>query len=171
MKRGFALLFAMFASSIMLSIGLGISNVIYKELILSSIGRESEYSFYAAESGLECALALNDSHSGLFRATATDPVPDKVNDNCAGLNITSQGEPGFSSETGIGATTTFRILLPPPDPNPNNYPALCANISVYKSLSNYIVVESRGYNTACTDIVNPRRVERSLKFRTYISTE
>src|SRR3989344_4229619 len=56
MRRGFTLLFAMIISSIVLSIGLGIFNIALKELVLSSAARESQFAFFAADTGTECAL-------------------------------------------------------------------------------------------------------------------
>jgi len=168
-RKGFALLFAMFVSSIMLSIGLGISNVIYKELILSGIGRESEYSFYTAQTGLECALYLQNVHPALFpQRMGESPVNPQSSDLCAGSMIANA-----SSIEGLeGATTTFDVIVPPPDPNPSGHKEMCAQVLVFKSASNYITVESRGYNVGCSadDLRNPRRVERSLKLRTNIVT-
>lgn len=143
LSRGFALLFAMFVSSILLSVGLGIANVIYKELILSSIGRESSYSFYNAQSGLECAMYLN--QQGRLTA-APSPLPQ-----CGGNPVFDYVQDG--------ATTTFKVTLAYDDPLPD----MCASVSVYRDPL-FIVVESRGYNT-CDD-ENPRRVERALRLRT-----
>jgi len=159
-KRAFALLFAMFVSSIMLSIGLGISNVIYKELVLSGIGRESEYSLYNAQSGLECALHLNQTDPGFF-ATASGQGSGTPGSTCDGAAVTGIS---YNVDPTAGATTTFQFNIQYLPPNPQ----MCAQVEVFKSANNYMTVESRGYNTPCTDLVNPRRVERSLKLRTNI---
>jgi len=167
-QRAFALLFAMFVASIMLSIGLGISNVIYKELILSSIGRESEFSLYTAQTGLECALYIEGKHPALFPRQSGDlPIPALLEDDkCAGQKINTMGD--LQAEAlATGATTTFNIMISYTGANVNNYPPMCAKVSVYKSASNYMRVESRGYNTC--DTTNSRRVERSLKLRTNIT--
>lgn len=55
-QKGFVILFTVLISSIILMIGLGIFSIAFRETILSSTARESIYSLYAADSGIECAL-------------------------------------------------------------------------------------------------------------------
>jgi hypothetical protein len=55
-QAGFTLFVALIVSSLLLSIGLSLSNIILKQLIFSGSGRESQIAFYAADSGAECAL-------------------------------------------------------------------------------------------------------------------
>jgi hypothetical protein len=55
-KGGFALLFSVLVSSLLLTIGLSIFSIALKELALSTASRQSIYAFYAADSGRECAL-------------------------------------------------------------------------------------------------------------------
>jgi hypothetical protein len=55
-KKGFALLFSVLVSSLLLTIGLSIFNIALKELAISRASRQSIYAFYAADSGRECAL-------------------------------------------------------------------------------------------------------------------
>ncbi|MEI6528757.1 MAG: hypothetical protein WCO10_03785 [bacterium] len=54
--KGFALLFAVLISSLLLSIGLSIFSVALRELSLSTAARQSVYAFYAADAGRECAM-------------------------------------------------------------------------------------------------------------------
>ena len=54
-KQGFALLYALLVSSIVLSIGIVLSTIVTKQLILSSVATNSQLAFYAATSGIECA--------------------------------------------------------------------------------------------------------------------
>ena len=61
---GFTLLFAVLISSLLLTIGIAIFNITFKEVILASQARESQFSFYAADSGLECALLWDKQHPG-----------------------------------------------------------------------------------------------------------
>lgn len=53
---GSVLLLALILTAILLSIGMGISEIAMKEIKLSSIGDESGAAFYAADGGAECAL-------------------------------------------------------------------------------------------------------------------
>ncbi|KKW45527.1 MAG: hypothetical protein UY98_C0044G0005 [Candidatus Kaiserbacteria bacterium GW2011_GWA2_58_9] len=55
-QKGFTLLLAALVSSIVLALGTSIFQLAQKELTLSSIGRDSQFAFYAADSGAECAL-------------------------------------------------------------------------------------------------------------------
>lgn len=54
--RGFALLFSVLISSLLLSIGLSIFNIALKELALSTASARSVNAFYAADSGRECGI-------------------------------------------------------------------------------------------------------------------
>lgn len=52
-KKGFALLFSVLVSGLLLTIGLSILNISLKELSISTATRQSIYAFYAADSGRE----------------------------------------------------------------------------------------------------------------------
>ena len=53
-NKGFTLLLSLLVISVILSVGLGVSNIMIKELKLSGLGRESQVAFYAADAGVEC---------------------------------------------------------------------------------------------------------------------
>src|SRR3989344_7693850 len=55
-RGGYALMLSIVVSSIVLSIGISLLNIVQKELILSATGRDSQFAFYAADAGLECVL-------------------------------------------------------------------------------------------------------------------
>ena len=67
-QQGFVLLVAVVVASILLSIGIGIANFTYRELILSSTSRNSTYSFYAADTGTECAYYWDNILDNITRA-------------------------------------------------------------------------------------------------------
>ena len=144
-NRGFTLLYAVLVSSLMLSIGLAIFNITIKELLLSSAARESQFAFYAADTGIECALFW-DIQANAFAVSNTKSI------ECAGKTIESVGGAGY------GSASTFDIDL-----SPLPY---CATVSVTKqqksnSTPRRTIIESRGYNTC--DTTNPRRVERAIR--------
>lgn len=58
-ERGVALLFTVLLTSALLLVALGVANVSYKELTFSLEGRDSDAAFFAADTGVECALYLN----------------------------------------------------------------------------------------------------------------
>lgn len=55
-NNGFALLFSVLVSSLLLTIGLSIFNIALKELSISTATKQSIHAFYAAESGRQYAL-------------------------------------------------------------------------------------------------------------------
>ena len=64
-QKGFALLFAVLMSSLLLTVGLSIFSIALKELSISTSGRQSQYAFYAADSGRECALYWDKKAGGV----------------------------------------------------------------------------------------------------------
>lgn len=55
-KRGFAMLFTVLIITLILSIAIGISNLSLKQMILSSLAKDSQISFYEADTAVECGL-------------------------------------------------------------------------------------------------------------------
>lgn len=155
-RRGFALLFAVLAVSVLLSISIAILNISLREVILSSFGRESQVAFYAADTGAECALYW--SIKGAF-ATSTDsgaaagcPGPSQISINCGVFELT----PNISACDKTSAETDFSL---------NN--GVCADVIVKKKDLQQdgtvtTQIDSRGHNTCVQS--NPTYVERGLKF-------
>ena len=142
--NGFALLYAVLISSILLAIGLAIFNLTIKELLLSSLGRDSQFAFYAADTGAECALYWDFDEVDAF---ATSSPAASVNCGNKNVPVTATGGDGVYERT-------FDI-----DFSPEPY---CAVVSVTKYESPLkTIIESRGYNTC--DTANPRRVERAIR--------
>ena len=140
-KAGFAILYAVLISTILLSIGLAIFNLTIKDLQLSSLGRDSQFAFYAADTGAECAFYW-DFHGNSFATSTSSSI------ECAGIVIGDMG----GNEYGVPSTFTI-------DFSPEPY---CTIVSVTKYDSPArTVVESRGYNTCVAS--NPRRVERAIR--------
>ena len=112
-RRGFALLFAILASSVLLSIGAAIWNIAFREVLLSSFGRESQSAFYVADTAIECAFFHDFIGTDVF-ATSTDSVPGKI---CSGqtfgsFQCASQAspiQPTLSSCDARNATSTFSM--------------------------------------------------------------
>lgn len=55
-NKGFTLLYAIVVTSILLASSLSIISIALRELALTTSARESQYAFYIANTGLECAL-------------------------------------------------------------------------------------------------------------------
>jgi len=150
-QGGFILSFAVLLSSIILSVGLAVFNILSKELLISSVGRESQFSFYAADTGGECALFW-DTKQQIF-PTSSQSVVYSGPINCAGSQFhLNPPDPGVSIVgTPTAATTTFNFIS-------EDY---CANVLVAKYGDGQTKIESEGYNTC--DESSPRRIARFIR--------
>lgn len=171
-RRGFVLSFAVLVAGILLSIGLAIFTITLKELILSGSGRESQFAFYAADTGGECALYWDIKHSGFsgsvfspvtYASTTSppsygNPVAQNSGVFCSTEDITDPAS-GWNMGTGwdviysgTATTTTFDMKF-------DN--GTCATIMVIKNATGVTQIDTRGYNTCAAG--SPRRVERGLR--------
>lgn len=147
--RGFTLLIAVILTSVLLAVGLALLDVAYKQAVLASTAKQSQYAFYAADSALECALYW-DQQQGAF--AYTNPLSSIT---CGGQAI-----PVTSTVSGGMRTSIFSI----PCPGGTN-----ASVTVYKtngsvtcSVGTYkSCLYSTGYSS-CNALDN-RRIERGLK--------
>src|SRR6185369_14054407 len=164
-QKGFAMLFAVLVSSVLLAIGISIFNLTVKELLLSSSGRESQFAFYAADTGSECAFYWDFKGSSIF-ATSTDErtpspsAPDCVDSSGATQAITINN---YLARTSTSASTQFSLIIPNVNALGASAP-YCATVTVTKTLNAGVIetsIDSRGYNTCVT--TDPGRVERALK--------
>jgi len=185
-KRGFTLLFAVLVSTLVLSVGASIISIALKQIILSGSARDSQFAFYAANTGIECALYLDivgvDVSNGSATttetvfATSTDSNSPSIGQpvKCAdtsGIIIDNNDSDGIDSDGDLlpddnwnledsnnSATTTFRALL-------GDDVSYCVDVSVSKYLDGdgriKTIVNSRGYNTC--DENSKRRIERGLR--------
>lgn len=159
-EKGFAILFAVLTGSVLLSIGISIFNLTVKELILSSSGRESQFAFYAADTGAECALYWDINAFEVFATSTSNNNPNPAAQSC----VDSIGAPQVLSKEILvrmsdSASTRFSLTIPVDGGEP-----YCATIIVTKRLVNGIVateIDSRGYNTC--DVNDRTRVERALR--------
>ena len=65
-NKGFAILFAVTLSAILLAIALGASNVALKEIKFGTSTRSTNEAFFAADTGIECALINDKSTATVF---------------------------------------------------------------------------------------------------------
>lgn len=156
-SRGFTLLLATLLASLLSAIALAIFNIAQKEVVLSSIGRDSQFAFYAADAGAECALYWD------FKYNAFNPEEVYAGDppQCAGALLNEFPTPyenGFPDDepNGVGGaeTTTFWF----------ESAGYCAYVSVTKTDNpRRTDVESLGYSTKCNNVNHPRRLERAVR--------
>ena len=153
-NKGFTLVVAVVVTSMLLVIGFMLSDVAVKQLKLATSNEESQYAFFAADSGLECAKYwdLNDADLSPF-ATAT---PGSILCNHQIIKTGSQSIPPSATANSVvgggisNATSTFYLT----------YTKGCAIVTVAKKANGYTTIDSRGYNTC--DTTSPRRYERGV---------
>lgn len=168
-EKGFTLLFAVLLAVLVLAVGASVINIAMKQVILTGIGRESQFAFYAANTGVECALYWDYRDERVF-ATSTLSTPYNKSDDyisnivCGAQSIymTYEGADAniyVSDESGVDkGVSRFTIKFA----DPIQY---CSIVTVTKEKIGddpmTTTIESRGYNTC--DKGNPRRIERGLQ--------
>ncbi len=100
-QRGMTLFIAIIIMSILLFISFAVVNIAIKGTLFASSGRDSQFAFYAADAGMECALYW-DARSNVFTDTEDDSEI-----SCAGIatnpNIIRDGDE-------ILGTTTITVI-------------------------------------------------------------
>lgn len=142
-QRGFTILLAALVGSLVLALGISVFTIAQKQLILSSVGRASQFAFYAADSGAECAL-YHDMRMGAFATSA--PVATVSCDEQAAA-VTESAPNVFTFEY-----------------SHNGY---CVNVEVLKAASHpRTTISADGYSVACSDITtSARALQRTVELR------
>lgn len=166
-KKGFVLLFAVVLVSIILAISLGVSNITLKELNFSTSARATNDAFYAADTGVECALYyLRNTEANFTGQNQVFGIPTTdIITNCNGVNISlDEDEYGVYAPVGPWFFNITSIGQPP---------VACALVEVIKE-DNTTTVISRGYNVGyptdadegpnCGSNI-PNQVERVIEVR------
>ncbi len=182
-NKGFVLLFSVLVASLVLSVGMSIISIALKQVVLSGSGRESQYAFYMANTGAECAtywdlagntiIDNNGNNGKVFAAGSGVSATTDPNIKCLNMRITDDQPntcsptitiPDWCASSPNNSTynTRFRISYAP-----NDLTQRCAEVTVSKTVDGAGIVTatkitSRGYNTC--DESNPRRIERALEF-------
>lgn len=148
-KKGFAMLFTVLIVSLILSIAIGISNLTLKQTILSSLAKDSQISFYQADTAVECGMYYD----------AADAFPLGTTPGAVSGPIVC-GESQFLIDLSQSDTDYLVFLQSLSD---QSQP--CSSIVFDKKTlasSSETIVQGRGYNVCST---NPRQVQRALEVR------
>jgi Tfp pilus assembly protein PilX len=140
MQKGFTLFIAIVTTATLLLISAGVVNLALKQNLISNISKESQYAFYAADTGMECAIYWDVNNPSGVSAFAIDTV---TSISCLGID----------ASVGGAETSEFNLEF---SPEP-----FCATVRVTKRDDGSTTIESSGYNTC--DPSNPRRVERAIR--------
>lgn len=140
-QSGFVALFTVLIAAVVLAMAVGIANISLKQIVLSGSATDANKSFYAADSGVECAL-FNDLKINSFANGATEV-------DCGGILqpvvVTIPNLFTFEIEFNDGLVTS------------------CAKVSVDKTDAfGGVRVVSRGTNNACA-VSTSRTVERVIE--------
>lgn len=146
-KSGFTLFIAIMVMGTLLLIAVGIVTLAVKQSLISVSGRESQIAFYAADSGMECALFWDAG------SLSTESAFDINEENTITCNQNAEN-PGNQWIVGGSSVSVIDLITFNPS-------AHCASVTVTKNLDGTTTIESRGYNTC--DPENPRRVERAVR--------
>ena len=150
--RGVTLLVAVILSSVVLSVALALLDVAYKQQLLASTAKQSQYAFYNADTVMECALYW-DQRQNAFDYTS--PL-GSGSITCKNLPILNY----VSSLNGSSRTTTFNVTCTGSDVK-GTMTIVKTNGSAFCGGTSYSCLYATGYSSC--DAADPRRIERGLK--------
>lgn len=142
-NKGYAILFTIVIVSAISVITAGITNATYKQLILSSLAKDSQTAFYQADTAGDCAL---------YAEMILGAIPS---------NITTTGGAWSCGNTSLNVVpktpSSSGYDISPINPDSSSP---CFRISVTKTITS-TAVSAKGYNICNTN--NIRTVEREIK--------
>lgn len=103
-KKGFALLYAVFISSMVLAIALGVSSIAYKEIIFGTSAKDANDAFYAADTAAECTLYYD--NTDMVKNAFVGSVPVTMYCNGNQINIASMVSPAPGYDLGFVFTVS-----------------------------------------------------------------
>jgi len=174
-SAGFTLLLASLIASLFLSVGLSMFTIAQKEIILSSLGRDSQYAFYAADTGAECALYWD--FKDAFNPDSDAPFAGA---SCNGQAIgePSVGDPtilvlgGGGYQAGVATTDFWFEQVVEQEVGGNTVERKrCINVTVTKRNNGgkSTEINSKGYSVGCdadgNPIINSRTLERAVRMK------
>jgi hypothetical protein len=142
-NKGVTLLVALLVMNILLAVGFSISNLSYKSLRLSSSGEDTQYAYYAAEAGFECAQYHD--KDGAF----SGGVDTTIECNGESLDVAHSGDEYTFELPFLGGAYCARLIVRKPD----------------EVGSPRTIIEARGYNTC--NLSAPSVVERGIRVIKY----
>jgi hypothetical protein len=138
-QKGFVVLFAVVLASIILAVSLGVANIAYRELTFTTSAKNSNDAFYAADTGVECALYYDQNavNPPPTNAIAFGNITNNTSTECAGTGVHMNDGAGTVSDP-------WKFYLFPLGANAS----ACAEVTVWRDSSTPPVttVNSKGYN-------------------------
>ena len=146
-NQGFTLFIAIVVMGVLLLIATGIVSLAVRQTLIANYSHESQHAFYAADTGIECALywdVQNPSGTSAFSTSTGSTIFCNRDVN----------NPGNEWVVGGADTSVINSIDFLPDP-------YCAIVTVIKVADGSTRIESLGYNTC--DPSEPRHVERAVR--------
>jgi len=145
------MLIAIITTSMLLIVSFVVVNIALKQLVLANAGRESQYAFYAADSGTECAVYWDLIDSTLSKFDTATPGTivcngQTISDGSQTVKTMPANQP---SDIGGDSVSIFQL----------DFTKGCAIVEVSKAGA-VTTIDSRGYNTC--DTTASRRYERGV---------
>ncbi|MCX6702246.1 MAG: hypothetical protein NTX96_03590 [Candidatus Zambryskibacteria bacterium] len=152
-KHGFTLLIAIITTSMLLIVSFVVVNIALKQIVLASASRESQFAFYAADSGTECAVYWDLKGSTIGEISKFDiSTPGTIICNGQTISTGTQTVPTIPTQSSvIGGSANSIFYIP--------FTKGCVIVRVTKS-GVTTTIDSRGYNTCDTSAL--RRYERGV---------
>lgn len=147
-QNGYAILFTVVVVSVISLMAIGLSNSSYKQIILSSLAKDSHLAFYQSDTAAECALyADNKLDMSIPPGLWSCGLDSNGNDYNLDVQPPDVSDPN----------TTLYYLKPDPIISTSNEP--CFSIQITKDNVNFTSnIKGKGYNVC--DVNNPRVLER-----------
>jgi hypothetical protein len=158
--RGIALLLAIIFTAVVLSIGLSLADISYKQIILASVAKQSEYAFYNADSAVECALEMDQQYN-TFNLASEPHGANVASEVVVASPIPCEGQASSNISMvayGNSATTITTVIQIPCANNVGKN----ASVTVYKqaSATPHTAIYAEGFNDCNSS--DPNRVARGI---------
>jgi Tfp pilus assembly protein PilX len=170
-KKGIALVIAITTMTLLLSISLSISNIVLRQIRISTVNNSSKAAFFTADSAIECAFYYDTVASTTISSQTNNIDNDDISKAVFGPTITKDVLQNFvKCGNGIYVTTPKITANSQTVTNFDiDYGDMCANVTVSRSEFG-TKISSSGYNTSfipgkgcdLSGVDTKRLVERGL---------
>lgn len=159
-KRGIALLVTVIFMTVMLSFGIALAALSYKQSVLASTAIQSQTAFFAADGALECALYADQQEGDYFYgdwSITNEPDPATM----AGYAAAACNGQVMTTPAPVATWDSTRLAVF--ERISYNQGQTCADLTIYKygaplSSGERDFIFSTGYNVPCSSIVPGARV-------------
>lgn len=175
-QSGFTILVAVVTAGVLLIVAMSIGGIALKEQVLSSANKDSQVAYYAADSGMECALYW-DQKKGKFGPFFDDAGTSQTSPTTLSFNCNGQSVTGVTLSTTVGNPQlySYSFMINGLKVGDGTGPTTCAVVMItketgrtgvdgqgrsYNPNQTYTKINSYGYNT-CDP--SPRRLERGIE--------